>query len=78
MSKPTPTQEENDRAALGEHVIEKEPDGSEPTEEAMPYEARTQTRHLEPKPPAPAVGYQTRALPPRAPPRPPTPVSETE
>ena len=25
--KPTPTQEENDRAAMGEHVIEKEPDG---------------------------------------------------
>jgi hypothetical protein len=28
--KPTPTQEENDRAALGEHVIDKEPDGSPP------------------------------------------------
>ena len=26
--KPTPTQEENDRAAMGEHVVEKEPDGS--------------------------------------------------
>ena len=29
-AKPTPTQEENDRAALGEHIIEKEPDGSVP------------------------------------------------
>ena len=28
--KPTPTQEENDRAALGEHVVDKEPDGSPP------------------------------------------------
>ena len=28
QGKPTPTQEENDRAAMGEHVIEKEPDGS--------------------------------------------------
>lgn len=28
--KPTPTQDENDRAALGEHVLEKEPDGSPP------------------------------------------------
>ena len=27
--KPTPTQEENDRAAMGEHVVDKEPDGSE-------------------------------------------------
>lgn len=28
--KPTPTQEENDRAAMGEHVVEKEDDGSNP------------------------------------------------
>ena len=28
MPKPTPTQEELDRAALGEHVLVKEPDGS--------------------------------------------------
>lgn len=26
--KPTPTQEENDRAKMGEHVVDKEPDGS--------------------------------------------------
>jgi hypothetical protein len=26
--KPTPTQEENDQAAMGVHVLEKEPDGS--------------------------------------------------
>jgi hypothetical protein len=28
--KPTPTQEENDRAALGEHIVEHEADGAEP------------------------------------------------
>lgn len=28
QGKPTPTQEENDRAAMGEHVVDKEPDGS--------------------------------------------------
>lgn len=28
--KPTPTQEENDRAAMGEHVVEKEADGAAP------------------------------------------------
>jgi len=28
QGKPTPTQEENDRAKMGEHVTEKEPDGS--------------------------------------------------
>ena len=28
--KPTPTQEENDLAAMGQHVHEKEPDGSPP------------------------------------------------
>lgn len=30
QGKPTPTQEENDRAKLGEHVTEKEDDGSGP------------------------------------------------
>ncbi|MFH0298366.1 IPT/TIG domain-containing protein [Bradyrhizobium sp. 31Argb] len=35
-SKPTPTQEENDLAAMGEHVIEKEPDGS-PLDPGVPY-----------------------------------------
>ena len=28
--KPTPTQEENDLAALGAHILEHEPDGSDP------------------------------------------------
>ena len=32
--KPTPTQEENDRAALGEHITQHEPDGS-PEEETV-------------------------------------------
>jgi hypothetical protein len=28
--RPTPTQEENDEAALGRHIMDKEPDGSDP------------------------------------------------
>jgi len=36
MAKPTPTQEENDRAAMGEHVMDKEPDGSPPDPGAPP------------------------------------------
>ena len=32
--KPTPTQAENDRAALGEHITQHEPDGS-PEEETV-------------------------------------------
>jgi hypothetical protein len=46
--KPTPTQDENDRAALGEHVLEKEDDGSGP---------ELHTRAMEGERPA---GYQTR------------------
>jgi hypothetical protein len=34
--KPTPTQEENDRAALGEHIAEHEHDGANPDELAQP------------------------------------------
>ena len=30
MARPTPTQEENDRAARGEHILEHEDDGSGP------------------------------------------------
>jgi hypothetical protein len=54
QGKPTPTQEENDRAALGEHVVEKEADGS-PEEGPT---TGTQTRHAEAKP---GGDYQTRA-----------------
>jgi hypothetical protein len=42
--KPTPTQEENDRSKLGEHVVEKEDDGS-PKEEDL-----VKRRSLESKP----------------------------
>ena len=67
--KPTPTQEENDRASLGEHVLEKEDDGSGP---------EMHTRNLEP---AKTGTYATRQQQPagqpagRSPPRP-TPPKE--
>jgi hypothetical protein len=63
-AKPTPTQEENDRARLGEDVAEKQDDGSgpevvltlQPKEqkqvEAKPAGAGYQTRQVQPKPPA--------------------------
>jgi hypothetical protein len=63
--KPTPTQDENDRGALGEHVVEKEDDGSGPDYAQRVLEAQR-----------PGGGYQTRetrALPRRGEtPRPPT------
>jgi hypothetical protein len=49
--KPTPTQEENDLAALGAHFHEHEADGSDPD----PY----QTKQSEPSKPS-GGGYQTR------------------
>jgi hypothetical protein len=56
--KPTPTQEENDRAALGEHILEHEKDGSE--EEKSPGEqaAEQERKHAEARP-APER-YRTR------------------
>jgi len=65
--RPTPTQDENDRAALGEHILEHEDDGSgpDPFEEAN-AKAREQS-HLgskamqaEKKPAAQT--YQTRQV----------------
>ena len=57
--KPTPTQEENDLAAMGEHVIEHEPDGSPPDPGTnQPAPLGTTTRAMESKP---AGDYQTRA-----------------
>jgi len=50
--KPTPTQEENDLAALGAHVADKEDDGSGPDPHV--------TRQVEAKKPG-GGGYQTRA-----------------
>jgi len=56
--RPTPSQEENDLAAAGAHVMIKEHDGSAPD----PGHAHIETRHLEAEKPAvkPAT-YQTRA-----------------
>ena len=51
--KPTPTQAENDRAALGEHILEHEDDGSGPD----PH-VEAQTKHVEAG--KPAQSYQTR------------------
>jgi hypothetical protein len=55
--KPTPTQEENDRAALGEHVAEHEKDGSDEEPrfgeqkqaEAKPAPAAYRTRQATPQ-----------------------------
>jgi hypothetical protein len=54
--KPTPTQEENDLAAMGEHVLEHEPDGSPPDDPNAPT---TKTRAIESKP---GGDYQTRTV----------------
>jgi hypothetical protein len=46
--KPTPTQEENDRAAMGEHVVDKEDDGSNPDPAGGPEGALTREGHRQP------------------------------
>jgi hypothetical protein len=61
--KPTPTQEENDLAALGGHFHEHEADGSEPDPHAA------STKQMEPKKPASGAGYQTRQATPATPAR---------
>jgi hypothetical protein len=66
-SKPTPTQDENDSAAMGDHVMQKEPDGS-PEEESpvvqqqKAAEARKK-KSMEAKSGQP--GYQTRTVQPK-------------
>ena len=55
--KPTPTQSENDAAAMGEHVLEHEPDGS-PPDPGTNQPAPLSTRAMEGKP---GGDYQTRA-----------------
>jgi hypothetical protein len=63
MAKPTPTQSENDRAALGEHILEHEDDGSgpDPHAEANIVAQSSGTKTLEAKKPAAAPhAYQTR------------------
>jgi hypothetical protein len=69
--KPTPTQDENDMAAVGAHVHEKEDDGSGPdplveenkkrAEEAQAaQEKRRKDYEAQAKPAAGAAGYQTK------------------
>ncbi len=63
--KPTPTQEENDRAALGEHVLDKEPDGSPEVDQLIP-DARGAVPHRKQetaKPQGSGRGYETRQVP---------------
>jgi len=59
--RPTPTQEENDRAARGEHILEHEDDGSGPDPHAeanAKAQAMAQGKTVEAE--KPAQGYQTR------------------
>jgi hypothetical protein len=58
-SKPTPTQEENDLAALGVYVGEKEDDGSGPDPNVADVKHDTKTRQSEAHRPS-GGGYQTR------------------
>ena len=55
--KPTPTQAENDLAVCGAHILEHEPDGSDPDPHGQP------NKSLDPAPKQ--GGYQTRAETPR-------------
>ena len=62
--KPTPTQEENDLAVCGAHIVEHEDDGSGPDPFIMPQQhpfqqGRPQQRHLEGQR-SPGGDYQTR------------------
>jgi len=54
-SKPTPTQEENDLAAMGVHVVDKEPDGSD--EQPSPSDQMAKSKDAKP---AGGANYQTR------------------
>jgi hypothetical protein len=56
--KPTPTQEENDLAASGVHVAEKEDDGSGPDPNS-PEAKEAKDKHLEAA--KPKAGYATRS-----------------
>lgn len=62
MEKPTPTQEENDRAANGEDVTAHEPDGS-PADTGVhppPTDSEPKRRQVQPEAQRPHEGYQTR------------------
>ena len=61
MARPTPTQAENDRSALGEHILEHEDDGSGPDPHAeanAAAQAAAIGKHVEAG--KPAQSYQTR------------------
>jgi hypothetical protein len=63
--KPTPTQEENDLAALGAHIAHHEEDGSDPDPHGQTVpDQHGQTRQLEADKSKPA-SYQTRTAAPR-------------
>jgi hypothetical protein len=69
-SKPTPTQDENDSAAMGDHVMNKEPDGSpEEDSPAMQLQKQEEARKAAKSKSAEArpaqAGYQTRAAQPQ-------------
>jgi hypothetical protein len=64
--RPTPTQEEIDKAALGIHVLTHEDDGSPPDPRAPAW-----SKHEVAKPASGGAGYQTRQA------RPVTPTSTT-
>jgi hypothetical protein len=63
--KPTPTQEENDLAASGEHVTEHEADGSPPDPNVAAATA-TSTRETKPQAQPSRGDYQTRSSAPAA------------
>ena len=63
--KPTPTQEENDLAAMGVHIPEHEPDGSPQQDPFAPQDK--QHKQSEAKRPGQGGGYQTRTAQPAKP-----------
>jgi hypothetical protein len=72
-SQPTPTQEENDLAKSGAHVMEKEDDGSGPDrlageskEDAKKRADVAASKSKEAKPAPQSGGYQTRASAPKS------------
>lgn len=74
--KPTPTQEENDLAAMGVHLAEHEPDGSpeqdpntlhpDPLRQHQSHQNQHQTRQVEARRPQGGGQYQTRSQQPKS------------
>jgi len=67
QGKPTPTQEENDLAALGAHVLEKEDDGSGPDPNNLPQNAPPPSEAKTVEARKPSAQYQTRQATPQPP-----------